>query len=410
MNGLTCGVQRMKHKIFVIDTHPVQYKAPVYRAVNSASPGIFEVVYASDLSVKGQLDKEFGVHVAWDTPLLSGYEFRVLGNECTEPKRRIDRFGAKGVYSLIKNERPAAVMLTQSSYWFDLIAFAAAVLCRVPIIVRQETQDETYAAQRGRLKGLLRSIAYRFYYSFASDFLVFGVLNRDHLLRHGVPERKMTYARFSVANPVRDWSDDRRRVEAGNVRARLGIDPKSKVLGFFGKLISKKNPELIYEALEFIAPRELSGLVLLFVGAGELEAKLKARAEEALRKFGVRSEFCGFVNQSRLHEYYLATDVMCLPSRHAGEAWGLVVNEALQCGCSVAITDGVGCAEEFGGWERVRVTPSEDARALGSSLTYLLSLERHFTWADGAMLEYSTESASNAVRSVFLKYCPSPIN
>ena len=38
-----------------------------------------------------------------------------------------------------------------------------------------------------------------------------------------------------------------------------------------------------------------------------------------------------------------------------GETWGLVVNEALQAGCSVIVSDAVGCHADFKDWERVRV-------------------------------------------------------
>jgi len=31
---------------------------------------------------------------------------------------------------------------------------------------------------------------------------------------------------------------------------------------------------------------------------------------------------------------------MVLPSRRAGETWGLVVNEALQAGCAVIVSEG----------------------------------------------------------------------
>ena len=41
----------MKRRVMVFDTHPVQYKAPVYQALEQFEPGLFEVVYASDLSV-----------------------------------------------------------------------------------------------------------------------------------------------------------------------------------------------------------------------------------------------------------------------------------------------------------------------------------------------------------------------
>ena len=46
-----------------------------------------------------------------------------------------------------------------------------------------------------------------------------------------------------------------------------------------------------------------------------------------------RVRFLGFVNQSGLPETYCASDVLVLPSSY--EPFGVVVNEAMLCGCSV---------------------------------------------------------------------------
>src|SRR5207244_13028586 len=57
----------------VIETHPIQYHAPVYRRLQEAFGIPVTAIYGSDHSVKGYRDEEFGVRFAWDTDLLSGY-------------------------------------------------------------------------------------------------------------------------------------------------------------------------------------------------------------------------------------------------------------------------------------------------------------------------------------------------
>lgn len=394
----------MSGKVYIFDTHPVQYKAPVYQALERMRPGLFEVIYASDLSVKGQLDKEFGVEVAWDTPLMQGYDYRVLNTEDPKYKRMASRFGSRGVYELIRNERPAAVMLTQATYHFDRVAYLSALMHGVPILIRQETQDLTYAHQRGFVKSVIRDLIYRAYYWPASHAFAFGDLNKVHLMAHGLPEQRLSYARFSVANPVGGWSESEKRQVRESLRAQLGIEPSKRVIGFFGKFIPKKNPDLVMQALKHMPPDLLANLCVMYVGAGELEPVLREMAAEAEQEYGVQTVFAGFVNQSRLHEYYLATDVMTLPSRHLGETWGLVVNEALNAGCAVAITDGVGCYVEFGDLPRVRVSPTENAKALAQSFGELLVLERNFGWASERMKGYSTEAAAEALGNEFIKY------
>jgi glycosyltransferase involved in cell wall biosynthesis len=86
-----------------------------------------------------------------------------------------------------------------------------------------------------------------------------------------------------------------------------------------------------------------------------------------------------------------------LPSRRAGETWGLVVNEALQAGCAVVMTEAVGCHREFGDWERVRVIPENDAGAGAAALRELARFPRDFGWCAGAMRAYSIDAAAQAL-------------
>ena len=127
----------------------------------------------------------------------------------------------------------------------------------------------------------------------------------------------------------------------------------------------------------------------MIVGSGEMEAELRTNGQAAI--------FTGFVNQSELADYYLAADIVVLPSRRMGETWGLVVNEALQAGCAVVVSDAVGCAEEFNTWERVRVFPAGDAVQLAQHIISLSRLPRDFDWCRPRLGEYSIESVARAL-------------
>src|SRR5438067_908207 len=79
--------------LLAIETHPVQYHAPVYRQVQMKYGIPMTVVYGSDFSIAGYRDKGFGQTLAWDTDLLSGYTPRFLsrvaagGANCAENAR-----------------------------------------------------------------------------------------------------------------------------------------------------------------------------------------------------------------------------------------------------------------------------------------------------------------------------------
>src|SRR2546425_4757453 len=59
--------------LVVIETHPVQYRTPVYRTLQQRYGVPVTVIYGSDFSVAGYHDCEFGNTFAWDGDLLSGY-------------------------------------------------------------------------------------------------------------------------------------------------------------------------------------------------------------------------------------------------------------------------------------------------------------------------------------------------
>src|SRR5437867_10782481 len=60
--------------LLAIETHPIQYRAPIYRTLQQTFSIPVTAIYGSDFSVVGYRDDEFASSFAWDTDLLSGYE------------------------------------------------------------------------------------------------------------------------------------------------------------------------------------------------------------------------------------------------------------------------------------------------------------------------------------------------
>lgn len=376
--------------ILVFDSHPVQYKAPLYQELQRLKPGSFEVIYATDASIRGHLDREFGRVVAWNTPLLEGYPSIVLNNEFGTPFQGWKSLTGRGVYPLMKRRRPQAVLISQFLYQFDLTAYWSALRLGIPVWIRHETQDEAF--RRSKIKGVARSLFYRAAYAGVSHAFYIGQLNREHLLRHGMTEARLGFAPY--CSPVRLTAEipAKKKLRHG-IRETLGLKPEEILVLFSGKLIGKKNPQLLLDALELLPAEEAKRYHIAFVGSGELEESLRAGAN----RFPGRIHFAGFINQAEIPAWYLAADILALPSRRAGETWGLVVNEALQAGCAVLMTDAVGCHREFGTWERVRVISEDDAADAAQALRTLARFPRSFDWADEAMKAYSVEAAAAAI-------------
>ncbi len=116
---------------------------------------------------------------------------------------------------------------------------------------------------------------------------------------------------------------------------------------------------------------------------------------QVFEKYGVKSFYPGFINQTQLPGHYLAMDIMVLPSRRMGETWGLVANEAMQAGCGVIVSEAVGCSEDFKTWERFRVFKEENAPELAKCVEQLAIFPRDFDWARPRLKEYSLNTTAD---------------
>jgi glycosyltransferase involved in cell wall biosynthesis len=376
--------------ILIFETHPIQYKAPIYRRLQELRPNSFRVIYGTDLSMRNGYDPEFGRTVTWDTPLLEGYPHTILHNERGPVLQGFRSVSSRGIFGLLRKYRPGAVLIAPFLFEFDIALFLLCILLRIPVWTRTETQDEAFIRTKWRTD--VRKALYWLAYRGVAHAFYIGALNREHLLVHGLAPEKMSFAPY--ASPLAFPADSAAKLKLRDeTRSRLGFSPDEVVILFSGKLIDKKNPMLILTALAQLPADVAARIRVVYVGSGELEPSLR----EAAGKFPGQVHFAGFVNQSELPSYYLAADILILPSRRAGETWGMVINEALQAGCGVIMTTAVGSSRDFGHTERVRVIPDNSANACVQAIMGLAKLPRSFDWSAGLVARYTIETAAQAI-------------
>lgn len=120
-----------------------------------------------------------------------------------------------------------------------------------------------------------------------------------------------------------------------NIIEQPPYKPAEKVTDFIyvGRLSPEKNLTFLIQVFN-----KLPQFNLHIVGYGAQEADLKKIANENIN-------FHGAVNNKKLPALYQRCDVFILPS--IKEPWGLVVEEALNNGLPVLVSNKVGCAEEI---------------------------------------------------------------
>jgi glycosyltransferase involved in cell wall biosynthesis len=154
----------------------------------------------------------------------------------------------------------------------------------------------------------------------------------------GIPDDRITLIPYVVDNDW--WLAESARVNRAAIRTSWGASPVAVVILFCAKLQPWKRP---LDLLQAFAKTNLSNALLVFAGEGPLRAQLQAEA--AALGVTSRVRFLGFVNQTQLPAIYTAADLMVLPSSY--DAFGVVVNEAMLCGCPVAASDHVGAARDL---------------------------------------------------------------
>lgn len=326
--------------LVAIQTHPVQYHAPVFRAVQQECGVPVTALYGSDFSLRGYRDVEFGATFAWDTDLLSGYRAEFLRRVDDGGAREFSQVSADGLGKRLEQLSPTAVLVGGYSPRFHRVAFFEAWRRRLPILFRAETSDVDSTSGITRTA---KRIGLRALYSQTARCLYIGERSRRHYESLGYAADHLVFSPYCVDDTSFAADEDARLRLRAPARRRIGATDEHLVVLFSGKLTPKKRPDLMLEALPRVSAALQRPIVALFVGDGELRPALEARASQLS---GVTAHFGGFTPQRQLSAYYHAADVLVLPSQHS-ETWGLVVNEALLHGLPCTVSSAVGCAEDL---------------------------------------------------------------
>ena len=355
------------YRVACLVSHPIQYQAPLFRYI-AARPGIeLTVFFLSDLSVHAYRDSGFGVDVKWDVPLLDGYRHEFLPRVGSWSGLSFWRPWTFGLRARLRRGRFDALWVHGYAHRGCLAGIAAAKSLNIPVMLRGESNllSETDDAlklgvKRIAMPALLRTI---------DAVLAIGRLNREYYLHYGVEPGRIFPMPYAVDNEFFRTAAERARPHRERLRAELGLQPGRPVILFASKMQPHKRAADLLEAYARLSP----DAYLVFAGDGEERANLERRARE-LKLDSIR--FIGFRNQSELPSLYDLCDVFVLPSEH--EPWGLVVNEAMNAGKPVIVSDRVGAGPDLvEDGVNGSVYPARDIAALANCLRRLIDSPEH---------------------------------
>jgi glycosyltransferase involved in cell wall biosynthesis len=249
------------------------------------------------------------------------------------------------------------------------MAIVAARALRIPVLLRT---DSTLADRpRGRARLLAKDVFFSLLRPHVFGVLSTGQRNSEYWRHHLGRDVRIFPMPYAVDNDFFSQRAAAASATREDFRAALGLRPGRPVVLFASKLLARKRCIDLLEAHLGLVQEmpEDQRPYLLIAGSGEERAALEARTAQACAKESVR--MLGFQNQTGLPRLYDLCDVFVLPSIH--EPWGLVVNEVMNAGRAVIVSDQVGCQPDLvedGG--NGLVFPAQDVGALRAALRRLL--------------------------------------
>ncbi len=349
-------------------SHPIQYQAPLLRRIAQEPDIDLTVFFGSDFSVRGYQDKGFGVDVKWDVPLLDGYRHQFLPVLRDNGTQTVTTPLNYGIFSALRGTAAEggfdALWVHGYSTVNALHAILAAKALGIPVLVRAESRSTNQP--QSTIKHGAKRIFFRALKTLIDGVLPIGTLNSAywrHYLGEDLPQFLMPYA---VDNHYFQTRSHEAVTSRHALQRELNLDASRPVILFASKLQTRKRCQDLVDAYLNLSPGE--GVephpYLVIVGDGEERAAL----EERVKQSGCSGIlFCGFRNQSELPRFFDLATVFVLPS--LDEQWGLIVNEVMNAGRAVIVSDEVGCQPDLitDGVEGC-VFPAGDVEALTEAL------------------------------------------
>jgi glycosyltransferase involved in cell wall biosynthesis len=155
-------------------------------------------------------------------------------------------------------------------------------------------------------------------------------------------------------------------------RESLGIAPDSIVVVFCGRLISRKCVDDLIHAMSYFDSS--SNVRLLVIGDGLERGNLESLSKE----LKVPVCFAGaYTDRGKLFSLISECQILVLPS--SDDPWGMVVNEALQLGLRVIVSDRCGCSLDLLSHpDAAKVFPVHDRKCLHSAIKLFVETQIGF--------------------------------
>ena len=292
----------------------------------------------------------------------------------------------RSLWSDLRRIKPDAV-ITHELGPRTMLAAAYCKANKIPLII-WAYQSRVSSSQSNAIKDAVR----RRLLSTASMAVGMGAQAREVLHGLGVPQDKIIDApnaadHDTLARRLTDPGTDR---QAAKLRQQIGDGRRLACV--YGRLVPLKGTASVLDHWRSLPQSLRDQWRLVFVGEGPLSELIQSQNDPSIYHAGA-------VQPDQMASWYRAADLHVFPS--LGDVWGLVVNEAMQCGVPTLCSKHAGCCEELvrDGIDGFVYDPT--ALDAASDLKHALTnpdLKRMGERASRAIMPYTTERMADAFR------------
>lgn len=325
-------------RLGLLAASPVHYQAPLYRRI-AADPRVdFTAIFASSAGLHPH-DAGYGHPVKFANEITSGYRSVFL--------RKADRNPAGGrflslmdldVVRVLSRARYDALWLHGYNSGTHFLASMTQRATGGELLIREE---QTLLHPRSLGKTIVKEVALRAFCRGAWGLYI-GTQSKLWFEHYGIPPRRLVFTPYCVDNDRLQALATKLSARKAALQTEFGILPdRTPVVLTVSRLVRSKQTARLLAAFQRV--RAQRACTLMVVGAGECEPELKATVERE----GIPDVvFTGFMDQAAIPKAYACADVFALVSG-VHETWGLVVNEAMNFGLPIVVSDKVGCAADL---------------------------------------------------------------
>lgn len=324
MKNKNGGVKKNMKRLGIFFSHPNQHHSVMFKHLSHISDLDTRIYYYDFGSLKGAYDPGYGNSEKWDVDLLSGTRSKVLPNLLRGQQiSQFRQFNPRIIGALLRGRFDAVFVsgYVSPSNWLVLLG---AKLLGTQVLYQSDTNilDEQRKTH-SRFKRILR----RAFLNRVDTFLPIGDKNREVYTELGYDPKQMEWCPcpVDVERFQHFHQDEGTAAICADLRRQYGIPPEAKIVVFCGKLIERKRPQDLIEAIKLLNRDDVYALL---IGSGPMEEELRASLEP-----NDHVRITGFVNQSRMPHHILLGSVGVVCSEW--DPHPLVVTEFASCGLPV---------------------------------------------------------------------------